>query len=378
MHLAHQIRLPNQSKVKLQRAAKLMELLLERSVKGLSTLVQETKRWLRSAKQHEVDQRPMGRLQNPESQARHASYMVKFVCYTLRFVADTKAKMIALESNKVSNEEDKDNNQPANHQGSNQKEKDLMKEAQELFCWTSRQKEHVVASWCMLDSNADNDRIFIQPIPRYLLSYSFWEAYLDQRPESLIDKQSNLCKAAAGFLRTYRYLVRHESDFHIAQEGSLCLIPKDVDWASFFHFTSDLNNIQDSAVSRRYCFGELRLTRLNFYVPFLLRKFRFEQVHGQYGDFFARLYGPVLFVFAVVSTILNSMQVALAADQLLAVPWIPVWHASCWFSVISIIGTAAIALCFAVLWMWMFLDEWVYTLRQKWKARSALLDVSKC
>jgi hypothetical protein len=223
-----------------------------------------------------------------------------------------------------------------------------------------------------------HDRIFIKPIPRYLLSYGFWEAYLDRRPESLNKEQSNLRKAAAGFLRTYRYLIRHESDFHLAQQESLRLIPKDVDWASFCHFTSDLNNIQDSAVSRRYCFGELRLTRLNFYAPFLLRKFRFEQVHGQYGDYFARLYGPVLFVFAVVSTILNSMQVALAADQSLAVPWVPVWHASRWFSVISIIGTAVIALCFAVLWLWMFLDEWVYTLRQKWKARSALLDVSKC
>jgi hypothetical protein len=165
-----------------------------------------------------------------------------------------------------------------------------------------------------------HDRIFIKPIPRYLLSYGFWEAYLDRRPESLNKEQSNLRKAAAGFLRTYRYLIRHESDFHLAQQESLRLIPKDVDWASFCHFTSDLNNIQDSAVSRRYCFGELRLTRLNFYAPFLLRKFRFEQVHGQYGDYFARLYGPVLFVFAVVSTILNSLQVALAADQSLAVP----------------------------------------------------------
>jgi hypothetical protein len=223
-----------------------------------------------------------------------------------------------------------------------------------------------------------HDRIFIKPIPRYLLSYGFWEAYLDQRPESLNDEQSNLRKAATGFLRTYRYLIRHESDLHIAQQDGLRLIPNDVDWASFCRFTSDLNDIQDSAVSRRYYFGELRLTRLNFYAPFLLRKFRFEQVHGQYGDYFARLYGPVLFVFAVVSTILNSMQVALAADQSLAVHWVSVWHASRWFSAISIVGTAVIALCFAVLWLWMFLDEWVYTLRQKWKARSTLLDASKC
>jgi hypothetical protein len=125
---------------------------------------------------------------------------------------------------------------------------------------------------------------------------------MDRRPELLNNKERNLCKAATGFLRTYRYLIRHESDFRLAQQDSLRLIPKDVGWASFCQFTSDLNHIEDAAVSGRYHFGELRLTRPNFYAPLLLRKLHFEQVHGQYGDYFARLYGPVLFVFAVVST----------------------------------------------------------------------------
>jgi hypothetical protein len=150
----------------------------------------------------------------------------------------------------------------------------------------------------------------------------------DRRPESLNDEERILCEAATGFLRTYRYFIRHESDFHLTQQDSLRLIPKDVGWASFCQITSELNHFKDAVVSGRCYFGELRLTRLNFYAPLLLRKFHFEQVHGQYGDYFARLYGPVLFVFAVVSTILNSMQVALAADQSLAVHWIPVWHAS--------------------------------------------------
>jgi hypothetical protein len=82
-HLAHQTWLPDQGEVKLRRAAKLTELLVERSVKGLSTLAQETRRCLRSAKRQEVDQRPIARLQNPESYARYASYMVKFICYAL-------------------------------------------------------------------------------------------------------------------------------------------------------------------------------------------------------------------------------------------------------------------------------------------------------
>ena len=173
MHLAHQTRLPDRGEVKLRRAAKLTELLVERSVKGLSTLARETRRWLRSAKRQEVDQRPMARLQNPESQARYASYMVKFVCYALRFVADAEARLIAQKrSGEVSDEDegeddsgdadeddflDSDDDQPANHQGSSQEEKDLMKDARELFCWTSRQGELVIALWQMLDKDADDD-----------------------------------------------------------------------------------------------------------------------------------------------------------------------------------------------------------------------------
>jgi len=222
------------------------------------------------------------------------------------------------------------------------------------------------------------DRIFIKPLPRYMLSHRFWEMYLDEGSDRLGDSQSNICKAATGFLRTYRYLIQHESDFNIAQQDNLRLIPKDMDWASFCRFISEFNHIEDSAVSRRYCYGELRLTRLNLYAPLLLRKFYFEQVHGQYGDFFGRLYRPILFAFAVVSTILNSMQVALAAEQLVTAHWDSVWYLSRWFSVVSLVGAAIISVWFTLLWLWMFLDEWIYTLRRKLKKRRGSRSASSC
>ena len=78
-----------------------------------------------------------------------------------------------------------------------------------------------------------HDRIFIKPIPRYLLSHAFWETHLDRKPGPLCDGGSNLRAAATGFLRSYRYLIRHESDFCIAQQDHLRLVPNDVDWASF-------------------------------------------------------------------------------------------------------------------------------------------------
>jgi hypothetical protein len=84
VHLAHQARAPDHDERKIKLAAELTEQLVERSVKGLATLPQEIRRWLRSAKQSEVDPRPLARLQNPESQTVYASYMVRFVCFYLR------------------------------------------------------------------------------------------------------------------------------------------------------------------------------------------------------------------------------------------------------------------------------------------------------
>ena len=223
-----------------------------------------------------------------------------------------------------------------------------------------------------------HNRIFIKPLPPYLLSHEFWAGFLDQPSTRLGEARARIRASALGFLRTYRYLIRHETDFHIAQQDHLRLIPKDVDWPSFCRFRSELSSIDDSVVSKRYCYGELRLTRLNFYSPLLLRKFHFEQVHGQYGDFFARLYGPVLFVFALVSTVLSSMQVALAAEQLVSVQWVSIWYVSRWFSVLSLLGSALIAGWFVLLWLWMFLDEWVYTVRQKVKRRHKGVVDPKC
>ncbi|KAF2807745.1 uncharacterized protein BDZ99DRAFT_391759 [Mytilinidion resinicola] len=223
-----------------------------------------------------------------------------------------------------------------------------------------------------------HDRIFIKPLPRYLLSLAFWETCLSENPGQLGDSQSNIRKAAIGFLRTYRYLVQHESDFNIAQQENLRLISKDVDWASFCRFAAEVGHIEDSEVSGRYCYGELRLTRLNFYAPLFLRKFHFEQVHGQYGDFFGRLYGPLLFIFAVVSVILNAMQVELAAEQLSAVHWVSLWSVCRWFSMLSLLGAAVISAWFILLWLWIFLDEWIYTARRKVEKRRENHDEPKC
>jgi superfamily II DNA helicase RecQ len=179
VHLGHQARLPDRNEAKLQVAARLTEQLIERCVKGLATLPQETRRWLRSARQTEVDQRPLARLQNPESQATYADYMVRFVCFYLRIVADEEAQVEkymsqrdpVVDSSEESNGEDAsteseyDDSNNDNDADSNDNDSvvpqcrprkkvrtDKMKDARELFSWKDNQKALAIQLWLALDS----------------------------------------------------------------------------------------------------------------------------------------------------------------------------------------------------------------------------------
>ncbi|KAH8689729.1 hypothetical protein GQ44DRAFT_720446 [Phaeosphaeriaceae sp. PMI808] len=71
----------------------------------------------------------------------------------------------------------------------------------------------------------------------------------NETSDRLGDSQRNIRKAATGFLRTYYYLIQHKSDFNVAQQDNLRLIPKDIDWPSFYRLVSEFNHIEDSAVS---------------------------------------------------------------------------------------------------------------------------------
>jgi hypothetical protein len=125
---------------------------------------------------------------------------------------------------------------------------------------------------------------------------------------------ANLRKAALGYLRTYSYLIQYESDLRIAQDPALCLVPKDVTWLQFCQFTARFNDITENEVSGRYHYGEIRLTRLNYYAPILLGKSYYQRENYQYRAYFARIQGPLISAFAFFSIVLNCMQVSLAAS----------------------------------------------------------------
>ena len=214
------------------------------------------------------------------------------------------------------------------------------------------------------------NRIFIKPLPVYLLSHSFWNDYLLPLTSVSRLEQEDVCKAALGYLRTYRFLIKHESDFRIAKAEHLQLVPSHVTWSQMCHFLDDLKCIDDSMVSGRYHYGTIRLSRLNLYAPLLFGRWLYEYMPFQYGEFFTRLYGPVLFIFAIVSTMLNCMQVTATADGKpnSSPPWL--WSVFHWFSILMLLATILVTCILIGLWAGIVADEWRYsitTIRRKRK-----------
>jgi hypothetical protein len=197
VHLARQVRAPDPNERKVRLAAELTERLIERSVKGLATLPQELRRWLRSAKQSEVDPRPIGRLQNPESQAVYASYVAKFVCFYLRVLADEEQRIMQFrerqgsavdceseeasssEADSGDNEEgseadDSDSMRPR-RRTRRKPQPDPMKDARELFTWTDDQKSHAIKLWDALDG--DNRATQMEALLASISSFIFTAYY---------------------------------------------------------------------------------------------------------------------------------------------------------------------------------------------------------
>ncbi|KAJ9610600.1 hypothetical protein H2200_005377 [Cladophialophora chaetospira] len=185
-----------------------------------------------------------------------------------------------------------------------------------------------------------NNRVFVKPLPPYLLSHAFW-SYLVYPPNKLSDfdqtRRAQLVQASLGYIRTYVYLIKHESDLRIAQREGL--VPNSLNLETWAAFIRDFQYIEDHQVSGRYHYGELRLTRLNFWAKPLLRRWHFRKATWQYAEHFARYFAPLLFIFGLWSLILDSMQVGLQARP----NWQRFGNVSAWFSVATLVSVVAVA-----------------------------------
>ena len=224
-----------------------------------------------------------------------------------------------------------------------------------------------------------HERIYMKPLPVYLLSHAFWRDYLsssptatDNSPSSLGSNRPPLECAALGFLRTYCYLIQHESDLRIAQQEHLQLIPPSVTWKQFCSLTAALQvSIEDQHVAPRYHYGEIRLSRLNLLVKIFLLQRNYQEVNPQYAEYFAQFYGPLLFIFGLMSVLLSAMQVSLGVEQLKPRDWEKLYGVCRWFSIVSLISLAVVMGWLVGLVLIKLLIELWYALKFQWRKRFA-------
>jgi hypothetical protein len=183
--------------------------------------------------------------------------------------------------------------------------------------------------------------IFIKPIPRYVLSHAFWKLMIREADNPAYGA---ILTSAAGFLRSYSYLVRYESDFEILQDKKLIPSNLNITYASFMTFINAFAALSDAHTSPRYHFGELRLTRINTYSRLFFQKLTFHDVNTQWSTFFGAFLAPLLTVFAILTVVLSARQVELAVESNKTLTFTPPGFSSVsrWFAVVTLFAAGLV------------------------------------
>jgi len=211
----------------------------------------------------------------------------------------------------------------------------------------------------------EGDRLFLKPLPSYLLRHLVWEEY--------ICNSETLHRRACGLLLSYVWLICSELDFRFAID--MKLFPPSSTWPWWQSFTDDfLSNVDHMSiyqVDERYYYGELRLGRINtiyrlapqFFPAHLVRGYIYD--YNRYSIFLYRNFGWLAIVFAYFSIILSAMQVGLAAPALAANS---AFLRACYgFSVFSVTTTVVVSLFLLLLVALFFVYNFVATVAYKRK-----------
>lgn len=153
-----------------------------------------------------------------------------------------------------------------------------------------------------------SQKIFIEPLPSYLLSHAFYSAHISPQCTTF------LCPPALGLLHTYVALLPTALDFELAQSEHL--IPKSYDWETWKSLASRfLDDYPDDTVYRhvpeRYKYGELRLSRLDKIYRWLCADF----LHGystltgstRYVDYFAKNWATFAAITVYFAVTMSAM-----------------------------------------------------------------------
>jgi hypothetical protein len=180
----------------------------------------------------------------------------------------------------------------------------------------------------LLWSSSASSSIYIKPLPRFLLCPTFWRTQICMHPQ--------LYQTALGFLLSYIALIEREADYDLAIHHGL--IPREVTWAAWLALVNELVCASAQAqsftkgaasascvellggstcVNRRFHYGELRLSRLNWIYRLTRGDFRgYLSGCTTYGAFVRENTNSLITLFAYTTIVLSAMQVGLSTEFL--------------------------------------------------------------
>ena len=177
-------------------------------------------------------------------------------------------------------------------------------------------REIVIAEELDLHLVWAKSRIFIKPLPDFLLNYEFWEAYISCEPQ--------LHRAACGLLYSYCGLIRFGHDLQVAQEYHLVNVNLDYRaWTEFARtILPNLNPHDSNTMDTRFQYGELRLNRLDTIYRYSPYKFSVSSILQGFPHALTESYVPYMdqynnavSAFGVIVIILSAFNLSLSAHS---------------------------------------------------------------
>ncbi|PHH81399.1 hypothetical protein CDD82_876 [Ophiocordyceps australis] len=232
-------------------------------------------------------------------------------------------------------------------------------------------------------------RIFIKPLPRFLLEPCFWHHHLscgsssgcprcgffdhgaNSSLQTTCEHRQRLRKRALGFLFSYTALIVHETDLHMALANHL--VPQEMSWQAWKRLVQQLDpeHIYHE-IDPRFYHGELRLGRLDKIYMFKESPCSaYMPMWNQYSAFFRTNLAWLGAATVYIVIILTAMQVGLGSD--LAKPAFKA--VSYCFSIFSILGPLVVFAGILLFFCYFFVNNWFFTTRF-YKRRMLAIEAS--
>lgn len=257
------------------------------------------------------------------------------------------------------------------------------------------QREIVITEETNLHLVWHENRIYIKPLPKFLLHYEFFKENLCSSDipkversslygehSTLYKEHSTLHATACGLLLSYTQLIRHESDFRMAVDAYL--IPPDlkVTWERWSKFAADIQSNVTLAqgshtlikANPRYLYGELRMTRLNLICRFMRgNPHGFHRGYTRYAYFFQGNFGWMLLAFAYLTVVLAAMQTVLTTDYGEKNEYIQ--RAACGFGIFSLLLVLIVVVLMLLIFVVLFLSNLLATLKHHGGKKKKMADL---